>query len=278
MYLVGSVAGLGSWAPSAALPMTQSGATWTATVDLPQNTAVQYKYIEQDSSGNVTWEPGANHAATTGTGGAAALTDTYNGSSTTVSETFDENATTWYGQNVYVVGSIPALGNWNTAAAVPLSSAGYPVWSATVSLPSNTAFAYKYLKKDPDGTIEWESGANHALTTGTTAGSTSDTWGATATSPVGVTFDETRTTVPGQNVYVVGSIDGLGFWDPTKAILLSSSNYPVWTKTLSITPNTYFEYKYIVIDSSGTITWESGTNRSYTTGSSGSVTLNDTWK
>jgi alpha-amylase len=84
--------------------------------------------------------------------------------------------------------------------------------------------------------------------------------------------------VTGQNVYVVGSISGLGFWDPNSAILLSSSSYPVWSKTVSITPNTYFEYKYIVKDASGNVTWESGTNRSYTTGSSGTVTLSDTWK
>ena len=41
--------------------------------------------------------------------------------------------------------------------------------------------------------------------------------------------------------------------------------------------NTYFEYKYIKTDSSGNVTWESGNNRSYTTGSSGSITFNDTW-
>jgi alpha-amylase len=95
---------------------------------------------------------------------------------------------------------------------------------------------------------------------------------------VGVTFDETKTTVTGQNVYVVGSIDALGFWDPNSAILLSSANYPIWSKTISLSPNTSFEYKYIVKDSAGNVTWESGANRSYSTGASGSVTLNDSWK
>jgi alpha-amylase len=278
VYLVGSIGALGGWAPASALPMTQSGSTWTVTANLPRSSAIQYKYIQKDSSGNVTWEPGSNHSATTGSGATAALTDTYNGASTTVGETFDANATTWYGQNVYVVGSLPALGDWNTANAVPLSSASYPVWSATVSLPSGTAFQYKYIKKDPDGTVEWETGANRTATTGTSGATLSDTWNAPATSPVGVTFDETRTTVTGQNVYVVGSIGALGFWDPAKAIPLSSAHYPVWSTTLSISPNTYFEYKYIVIDSAGNVTWESGANRAYTTGSSGSVTLDDTWK
>lgn len=78
--------------------------------------------------------------------------------------------------------------------------------------------------------------------------------------------------------HVVGSIGALGFWDPTKAVPLSSVNYPVWSTPLSISPNTYFEYKYIVIDSSGNVAWESGANRSYTTGFSGAVTFNDSWK
>jgi alpha-amylase len=42
---------------------------------------------------------------------------------------------------VYVVGSIPALGNRNIAAAVPLSAAGYPTCSTALTLPSNSSFA-----------------------------------------------------------------------------------------------------------------------------------------
>ncbi|MEZ0067993.1 alpha-amylase [Streptacidiphilus sp. MAP12-20] len=94
-----------------------------------------------------------------------------------VSVTFDEYATTYYGQNVYVVGSIPALGSWNPAAAVPLSSAGYPTWSAAVTLPSNTGFSYKYIKKNPDGTITWESDPNRSYTTPASGAVTlNDSW------------------------------------------------------------------------------------------------------
>ena len=59
---------------------------------------------------------------------------------------------------------------------------------------------------------------------------------------------------------------------------MSSATYPIWSATVTITGNTYFEYKYIVKDGSGNVTWESGANRTYTTPASGSVTLNDTWK
>lgn len=94
----------------------------------------------------------------------------------TVSETFNENRTTVWGQNVFVAGSLAALGSWNTAAAVPLSSAGYPVWSATVSLPANTSFAYKYIVKDGSGNVTWESGDNRTASTGSAGGTLNDTW------------------------------------------------------------------------------------------------------
>jgi hypothetical protein len=70
-----------------------------------------------------------------------------------------------------------ALGSWNTGAAVPLSSAAYPVWSGTVSLPAGTYFEYKYIKKNPDGSITRESGGNRSYTTGPSGSVTlNDTW------------------------------------------------------------------------------------------------------
>jgi alpha-amylase len=97
-------------------------------------------------------------------------------------------------------------------------------------------------------------------------------------SAVSVTFDENKTTVWGQNVYVVGSVPALGSWAPGSAIPLSSAAYPVWSAAVSLPPNTYVEYKYIVKDGSGNVTWESGANRGFTTAGSGAMTLNDSWK
>jgi alpha-amylase len=95
----------------------------------------------------------------------------------TVGETFNVNETTTWGQNVYLVGSIPALGSWNTSQAIPLSSSGYPVWNGTVSLPANTYGEYKYIIKNPDGPVVWEPGNNHSFTTSSSGNATlNDTW------------------------------------------------------------------------------------------------------
>jgi alpha-amylase len=42
--------------------------------------------------------------------------------------------------------------------------------------------------------------------------------------------------------------------------------------------STSFEYKYLKKDAAGTVTWESGSNRTYTTGNAAAYTTGDTWK
>ncbi|KAG8762587.1 hypothetical protein FRC12_008958 [Ceratobasidium sp. 428] len=58
---------------------------------------------------------------------------------------------------------------------------------------------------------------------------------------------------------------------------MSSAGSVVWEATVSLPASTTFEYKYIRKTSNGTVVWESGANRYYTTPSGGSVSLSDTW-
>jgi alpha-amylase len=98
-------------------------------------------------------------------------------SSSAVAVTFNENATTSFGQNVFVAGDIPALGGWNPLSALALSSGGYPIWSRTVYLPKSTAFQYKYIKKNSDGSITWEGSSNRTANSGTSGTLTlNDSW------------------------------------------------------------------------------------------------------
>jgi alpha-amylase len=124
-----------------------------------------------DGSGQVT--------ATVPAGGALALDINARTSGTTsCATTVAVNATTVWGQNVFVVGNTAALGNWDPANAVALSSASYPVWQATVGLPAGTAVQYKYIKKDATQVI-WESDPNRTRTTASASPCTatwSDTW------------------------------------------------------------------------------------------------------
>ncbi|MFD8598192.1 CBM20 domain-containing protein [Kitasatospora sp. NPDC059646] len=179
----GGVAQLGSWNPAAAVPLSTNSTTyprWTATVQLPLGATVQYKYLIRSASGTVTWEGVPDRTVSAPTVGTATTGDRWNTvNGATVGTVFHVNAATAYGQGVYVVGDIAELGGWNPAKAVSLSTdtGTYPTWTGSIPLPPNTAVQYKYLKKNPDGTLAWEGGANRAVVTPTGGLLTiSDTW------------------------------------------------------------------------------------------------------
>ncbi|KAF7326251.1 Alpha-amylase [Mycena kentingensis (nom. inval.)] len=90
---------------------------------------------------------------------------------TTVAVSWGETAETGFGENIFLVGSISQLGTWDPNASLALSSATYPIWRITVNLPPNTTFQYKFIRKEADGSIVWESDPNRSATTGS-AGTT----------------------------------------------------------------------------------------------------------
>jgi alpha-amylase len=83
----------------------------------------------------------------------------------TSSVIFQVNASTVLGQNIYVVGNRTEIGNWDTSKGVKLDPASYPVWKGTITLPASRSLESKYLKRDGQGQVIWESGANRTLTT-----------------------------------------------------------------------------------------------------------------
>ncbi|MFR9774789.1 carbohydrate-binding module family 20 domain-containing protein [Micromonospora sp. MS34] len=177
VYVVGSLPQLGAWNPAGGVKLTTSTSsypTWTGAVDLPAGTPFEWKLVKI-GNGAVQWENGPNRAGTGGT----AVTATWNQPSGTppASATVDFRATvnTVYGESVYVVGDIPALGGWDPARGLPLSAASYPVWTGGVTLPAGTPFAYKYVKRTADGQVVWESGANRTATA-TGPVTLTDTW------------------------------------------------------------------------------------------------------
>ncbi|PPQ97586.1 hypothetical protein CVT26_002314 [Gymnopilus dilepis] len=82
----------------------------------------------------------------------------------TVQVTFNVVATTQFGENIFLTGSIDALENWSTDTALGLFPVDYPTWSVTVTLPANTDFQYKYIRKF-NGAVTWESDPNNSQTT-----------------------------------------------------------------------------------------------------------------
>ncbi|KAI9456012.1 glycoside hydrolase [Lactarius psammicola] len=95
---------------------------------------------------------------------------------------------------------------------------------------------------------------------------------------VPVLFDVNATTTFGENIFVVGSVLGLGNWDPSNAVPLDPTNYPVWAATAYIPPNTAFQYSFILKESNGTVISESGSAREDTTPASGILSVVTSWR
>ena len=89
---------------------------------------------------------------------------------------FHVNAQTGYGENIYIVGSIPELGSWNTDKCTEaMLCPAYPEWFLHVSVPANTTFEFKFIKKDAAGNVTWESGNNRIITSASGSAATMDT-------------------------------------------------------------------------------------------------------
>ncbi|KAE9408931.1 hypothetical protein BT96DRAFT_913619 [Gymnopus androsaceus JB14] len=88
-----------------------------------------------------------------------------------------------------------------------------------------------------------------------------------------------KNTVYGENVFIVGSIDQLGDWEPEKATKLDPQDYPIWTVQMRVPASTSFNYKYIVQDGAGDITWENDPNRQIISPAEGLIVeRSDSWQ
>ena len=66
------------------------------------------------------------------------------------------------GDQLFVCGGSPELGDWDPARARALAKTG-DHWSPTVTVSPDADVAYKFLRKTADGSFVWEGGENRAL-------------------------------------------------------------------------------------------------------------------
>lgn len=89
---------------------------------------------------------------------------------------FHVSAQTNYGENIYIVGNIPELGSWDpNHCTEAMLNPNYPEWFLPVSVPAGTEIEFKFIKKDAQGNVTWESGENRTITSSTDTSGTVDT-------------------------------------------------------------------------------------------------------
>lgn len=82
-----------------------------------------------------------------------------------------KNATTFFGQDVYLTGDVHELSNWSTSANTAIGPMFnqvvhlWPTWYYDVSVPAGRTLQYKFIKRDGAGNVVWEGGSNHFFTT-----------------------------------------------------------------------------------------------------------------
>ncbi|HEX5719946.1 MAG TPA: CBM20 domain-containing protein [Thermoanaerobaculia bacterium] len=86
------------------------------------------------------------------------------------------NYVTSPGQDLYVVGNVPELGNWDVTKAVKLNWMDSDTWSGPVFFTASkgSAIQYKYIMRQE---TTWENGSNRSYTVPSSgSGSRNENW------------------------------------------------------------------------------------------------------
>jgi len=79
-----------------------------------------------------------------------------------------KNDKTKFGEQIYIVGSINELGNWDPKKSIgPMKCPNWPEWEIEIKLPPKRIIEFKFIVKDEKGNIKWESGNNRIINTST---------------------------------------------------------------------------------------------------------------
>jgi len=75
---------------------------------------------------------------------------------------------TYFGQNIFILGDSPELGNWDVCSAFPLKYIDNEYWGCSLVFPiskEERTFHYKYfIRDDRTQNVKWETGEDHSFT------------------------------------------------------------------------------------------------------------------
>lgn len=79
---------------------------------------------------------------------------------------FNVNATTYFGENILVLGNKITLGSTLFFDAPKLNADNYPIWSLTVDVPVNTLISYEYVRAEAGNAVFIYENNERTVTTG----------------------------------------------------------------------------------------------------------------
>ena len=201
---------------------------------------------------------------------------------------------TMWGQTLYVIGSIPELGSWDTASAKEMSYIADGNWVYELELPNKAiSFEYRYFMSSDNKLIfeEWQK--NHCLEISNTNQSyvLLDYWqnkprdlafysSAFTKSLFAHTCSKDERVVKGkqkillkvlapyifqnQSLAILGNQDELGNWDESKVLVMNYKTFPEWWIEIDASRIHFpIEYKFCIVNDKdkSIVAWEKGENR-----------------
>lgn len=209
---------------------------------------------------------------------------------------FNINFHTIWGQVLYITGSIPELGNWDTAAAKKLHYTDEGYWTFALDLPDKAIdMEYRYFLKSNNQLIfeEWDKNhhltitnvkqsyclldywqnrpQNHALYSSAFIKS----WFAHPCSKSERVVKSKRKILfkvvapfieKNESLALLGNHEELGNWNPRKALIMECEKFPEWWVEFDATHiHCLIEYKFCIINNEdkSIVRWEKGENRNF---------------
>ncbi len=208
---------------------------------------------------------------------------------------FNIDYRTNWGESVYVTGNIPELGNGDLTKAVKMTLSGDQSWSVDIEVADGTRdFEYSYVVRHENGFTkrEWGHAHNFICARASKFYEIFDRWQdqpwdkpyySTAFTECichrvardkrlqpknGVLSIEVAAPMVGsdQVLAISGDCEGLGGWDPAKAIEMNDADFPNWRVNLDMsTIDTPFNYKFLILNKTtkAVVAWEGGDNRRF---------------
>jgi hypothetical protein len=99
--------------------------------------------------------------------------------------------------------------------------------------------------------------------------------------PITFAVNNASPTQVGDYIFLTGNTVELGNWSTTwdgAAGPLLTPNYPNWFNVVSVPAGQTIQFKFIKIAANGSVTWEAGSNHTYTVPSSGTGSVNVNWQ
>jgi glycosidase len=182
------------------------------------------------------------------------------------------------------VGSIgPTVGQ--PGMKVTIAGDGFGSATGTVSINGTAATISSWANTSVTFTVPSVTGGVYQAQLKNSAGTAANTIQFTVLNakliPVTFTVNNATPTNPGDYIFLSGSTVELGLWGTTFSTAVGpmlDPNYPNWFLNASMPAGQVIQFKFLKIAANGTVTWEGGSNHSYTVPTSGTGSVNVTWQ